>query len=140
MTLIRLGSGFIKGAVIGGALGYGAYAAGLSGGFEWVLCAVTGAVVGLLCGRPVWAHLFDRSSTVWVAVIKAVVGAGIAVGLFAAARAWGGMDLSLLGETRNALDWPFVVAGAVGALYGAWVEADDAPAKKKAAPKEPAAP
>lgn len=136
MTLIRLGSGFIKGAVIGGALGYGTYAAGLSGGIHWALCAIVGAAVGLLCGRPLWSHLRDRSSTVWVSIIKAVFGAGIAVGLYAAAKAWGGIELSLLGETRNALDWPFVVGGSVGALYGAWVEADDTPPKKKTAEKK----
>ena len=31
------------------------------------------------------------------------------------------------GETRLVQDWPFVLGGAIGALYGAFVEVDDKP-------------
>jgi len=126
--VFRLILGLIKGAVIGGGLGYGAYAADLGGGFHWVTYGLVGALVGLLVGRPVWSHLLDKKSTVWTALLKGIFGFGVGAGLYAlVAKVWGGMDLDLMGETRNVYDWPFVLGGAIGALWGAFVEVDDAP-------------
>jgi hypothetical protein len=125
--MLRLLLGLVKGAVLGGGLGYGAYALGLGGGFHWVTYGLVGALVGLLCGRPVWSHLRDSSSTMWTAILKAVVGYGVGVGLYAlVAKAWGGFELALMGEARNVVDWTFVLGGAIGAIYGAFVEVDDA--------------
>src|SRR5688572_4936142 len=108
----RLILGLIKGAVIGVGVGYGAHAVGLHGGFNWVTYGAIGALVGLLCGRPLWSHLRDQSSTMWTAVIKAIAGTGIAIGMYAAvAKVLGGFELSLLGETRSIADWTFVVGG-----------------------------
>ena len=45
------------------------------------------------------------------------------------AKAWGGMDISFQDETRNLYDWQPLFGAIVGALYGAFVEADDAPSK-----------
>ena len=128
--MLRLLIGLIKGVVIGGGLGYGAYYLGLGGAFNWITYGVVGALVGLLVGRPIWSHLLDKSSTTWTAVLKAMFGFGVGAGLYAlVAKAWGGFDLTLQGETRNLYDWQFLMAGAIGALYGAFVEIDDAPAK-----------
>jgi hypothetical protein len=125
---MRLILGVVKGAVIGGALGYGAYAAGLGGGFHWVTYGVIGFAVGILVGRPIWSHLLDRSATVWTAVLKGIFGFGIGVGIYAlASKVLPSFDLELLGETHAAHEWPFVLGGAIGALYGGFVEVDDAP-------------
>jgi hypothetical protein len=126
--VLRLLLGLIKGLVIGGAIGYGAYYLGLTGVFHWITYGLVGALVGLLVGRPVWSHLLDRSSTTWTAIIKGVFGFGVGAGLYAlVAKAWGGFDLTLMNETRVLHDWQFVLGGAIGALYGAFVEVDDAP-------------
>ena len=148
--VLRLLLGFLKGLVIGGAVGYGAYYLGLGGVFHWITYGVIGALVGLLAGRPVWSHLFDKSSTMWTALLKGIVGYGVGVGLFAlVAKVWGGFDLTLPEplalagpeETRILHDWQFVLGAAIGALYGAFVEVDDAPARSPrdaAAGKKPA--
>ena len=126
--LVRLLLGLLKGAVIGGGVGYGAHALGLDGGFHWVTYGLVGVCVGLLVGRPVWSHLFDPHSTALTSILKAGFGYGVCVAMFAlVANAWGGFDLEIAGETRNLYDWTFVLGAAIGGVYGAWVEADDAP-------------
>ena len=131
--MLRLLLGLLKGGVIGGGVGYGAYALGLGGGFHWITYGVVGALVGLLVGRPIWSHLLDKGSTSWTAIIKGMFGFGVGVGLYAlAAKVWGGFELSLMDETRLTHDWQFVMGGAIGALYGAFVEVDDAPAPRAA--------
>jgi hypothetical protein len=135
--VLRLLLGLFKGVAIGGAVGYGAYTLGLGGAFHWITYGVVGALVGLLVGRPFWSHLLDKSSTTWTAIIKGMFGFGVGVGLYAlAAKVWGGFDLELMGETRVLHDWQFVMGGAIGALYGAFVEIDDAPPPR--APKDAA--
>jgi hypothetical protein len=126
--VLRLLIGLVKGAVVGGAVGYGAYYVGLGGAFHWITYGVIGALVGLLCGRPLWSHLLDKSSTTWTAILKGIFGFGVGVGLYAiVAKAWGGFELSLMDETRLVQDWPFALGGAIGAVYGAFVEVDDKP-------------
>ena len=137
--MLRLLLGLLKGLVIGGGIGYGAYYLNLGGTFHWITYGVIGALAGLLVGRPIWSHLFDKSSTMWTALIKGIVGYGVGVGLFAlAAKVWGGFDLTLADETRILHDWQFVLGGAIGALYGAFVEVDDAPAKAGKSGEAPA--
>ena len=129
--MLRLLLGLLKGGIIGGGVGYGAYALGLGGAFHWITYGVVGALVGLLVGRPIWSHLLDKGSTSWTAIIKGMFGFGVGVGLYAlAAKVWGGFELSLMDETRLTHDWQFVMGGAIGALYGAFVEVDDAPPPK----------
>lgn len=126
--MLRLILGLVKGAVIGGAVGYGAYALDLRGGFHWLTYGAVGALVGLLVGRPFWSHIRDKGSTAWTAILKGIFGYGVGVGLYAlVAKAWGGFDLSIAEESRNVIDWQFALGGAIGALYGAFVEVDDAP-------------
>lgn len=138
---MRLILGLIKGIIIGGAVGYGAYYLGMGGTWHWVTYGLVGALVGLLVGRPFWSHLFDKNSTVVVALLKGIVGYAIGAGLYAVvAKIWGGMDLEIapLGETRNLYDWQFLLGAAIGGVYGAWVELDDAPSKQ-ASPHKKAA-
>jgi len=130
--VIRLLLGIVKGAVIGGAIGYGAYSAGMGGGFNWLTYGVVGFMVGMLVGRPFWSHLLDKQSTMVTAVIKAMFGFGMCVGIYAlVAKVWGGFDLTIQDETHKLQNWQYIFGGIVGALYGAFVEVDDAPPKKK---------
>lgn len=125
--MLRLILGLVKGLVIGGAVGYGAFALNMRGGLNWLTFALVGALVGFLVGQPFWAHLRDRSSTIFTPILKAVVGGGIAVGMYAiVAKAWGGFDLSIADETRRIYDWQHIMGAAIGGLYGAFVELDDA--------------
>ncbi len=132
MAFFRLLLGLIKGAALGAAVGYGAYALGLGDSLGWLIYGLVGVVVGLLVGRPFWSHLRDKGSTIWVSIIKALFGFAVGAGLGAlAGRLDIALDITALGETRAILDWPFIVGGAIGGLYGAWVEVDDSPAKAK---------
>ena len=131
LVVFRLVLGLLKGAVIGGAVGYGAYSLNWTGGMHWVTYGVVGALVGLLVGRPLWSHLADKSSTAWTAILKGIFGYGVGVGLYAiVAKAWGGFDMTLMdNEVRNVSNWQFVMGGAIGAIYGGFVEIDDAAPK-----------
>ena len=129
----RLILGFLKGAVIGGGAGYGAYSVGLGGGWNYVTFGLIGFLVGLFVGRPVWAHLLDKKSTVWTSVLKGVFGFGIGVGLYALAhKVAGDPSLALGAERRPLTGWTYLFGAAVGALYGAWVEVDDTPSSPAA--------
>ncbi len=129
---VRLLLGLIKGAVIGAAIGAGAYALHLMNAFNWVTYGLVGACVGLLVGRPVWSHIRSRSGTVFTPILKTLVGTGVGVGIYAlVSRVWGGMDLTFEGETRNIYNWQPLLGAAIGGIWGAFVEVDDA------APVEP---
>jgi uncharacterized membrane protein YeaQ/YmgE (transglycosylase-associated protein family) len=133
---VRLVLGLIKGLIIGAVVGLGAYQLDLTGGMHWLTYGLVGALVGLLVGRPVWSHVRDEQSTVYVAVLKAIVGYVIGIGIYAiVAKAWGGMDISFQDHTRNLYDWQPLLGAIIGGLYGAFVEADDAPAEAKSATK-----
>ena len=130
--MVRLLSGVIKGAVIGGALGYGAFSLGLGAWVGWLLYGLCGLAVGLLVGRPLWSHLADKKSTVWTAVLKGIVGFGVGVGLWAlAAKAAGDPAVSFQGETHTLTAWQPIFGAAVGVVYGMWVELDDPPVKRQ---------
>jgi len=130
--MVRALLGLVKGAVVGAGVGFGAFHLGLGGGWGYFVYGAIGFLVGLLVGRPVWSHAADREGTVWTSVLKGLVGVGVGIGLYAIARfAVGDPVLALAGEARPLTSWTYVFGGAVGALYGAFVEADDAPAAKK---------
>jgi hypothetical protein len=130
--MVRALLGLLKGALLGAGVGFGAFHLGLGGGWGYLVYGGIGFLVGLLVGRPIWSHAADRESTVWTSVLKGIVGIGVGIGLYAIARfAVGDPAFALAGETRPLTGWTYLFGGAVGALYGAFVEADDAPAKKK---------
>jgi hypothetical protein len=136
--VIKLLVGILKGAVIGGALGYGAYALGQSTGFDnpWIIYGLIGAIVGLFVGRPIWSLIRDKESTSWIAILKSVFGFGIGCGLYAIiAKAW---NPSLeIASIANVFAWPPTLGGAIGAVYGGFVELDDAMDDKGASQKKP---
>jgi hypothetical protein len=138
--MLRLLTGLLKGAVLGAGVGYGAYHLGLGGAWGYVVYGIVGALVGFLVGRPVWSHMADQQSTIFTSVLKAIFGFGVGAGLFALVhRVLGDPTLALAGYSAPITELGPLFGGAVGALYGAWVEVDDAPAKgaasSSAAPK-----
>lgn len=132
--------GILKGAVIGGAVGYGAYALNTATGFAnpWLTYGAIGAIVGLIAGRSIWSLIRDKNATTWVAILKAAFGFGVGCGLYAIiARVWN--PAALMVGDYNVFTWPVTVGGAIGAVYGGFVELDDAIGDdKKAAPAKPA--
>jgi hypothetical protein len=119
--------GMLKGLVIGGALGYGAYALDLTGGFHWLTYGLVGMFVGFLVGKPLWSLIIDKESTFLIGMLKGLFGFGVGVGLYAiVAKAWGGFPLTINGERHMIYDWQMILGGAIGAVYGGFVELDDA--------------
>lgn len=136
--MIKLLIGILKGAVIGGGLGYGAHALGESTGFDnpWIIYGLIGAIVGLFVGRPIWSLIRDKESTSVIAILKSVFGFGIGCGLYAiVAKAWSPDPEMLQIAGHNVLYWPPTLGGAIGAIYGGFVELDDAMDDKSAGKK-----
>jgi hypothetical protein len=126
--VIKLVVGILKGAVIGGAVGYGAYTLATATGFgsPWLTYGVIGALVGLIAGRPIWSLIRDKNATSWVSILKAAFGFGIGCGLYAlVAKVWQPAEILLAGQ-YNVFTWPVTLGGAIGAVYGGFVELDDA--------------
>ncbi|HEY0190832.1 MAG TPA: hypothetical protein VGC42_06885 [Kofleriaceae bacterium] len=126
--MIKLVVGILKGAVIGAGIGYGAFALDKATGFSspWLTYGVIGALVGLIAGRSIWSLIRDKNATSWVGVLKAGFGFGIGCGLYAlVSRVWSpGGTLMVMGQ--NAFTWPVTLGGAIGAVWGGFVELDDA--------------
>jgi len=122
--VIKLLVGLIKGAVVGGAVGYGALVLGNATGFSngWLTFGIVGMLVGLLVGRPLWSLIRDKTATTWVGALKAVFGFGVGCGLYAiVAKAWNPtFDIATVPA-----QWPPLLGGVIGAVYGAFVEIDD---------------
>lgn len=144
--MIKLVVGILKGAVIGGAVGYGAWAlAGATGfGNPWLTYGAIGALVGLIAGRPIWSLIRDKNSTSWVSILKAAFGFGVGCGIYALiVKAWNPSAVNVMigDQSLNLFAWPVTLGGAIGAVYGAFVELDDAIGDDKKAPsgKEPPA-
>jgi len=135
--VIKLLVGILKGAVIGGALGYGADQLGKSTGFDnpWVVYGLIGAIVGLFVGKPIWTLIRDKNTTSVIAILKAAFGFGIGCGLYAlVVRVWG-PTLEISGY--NVFTWSPTLGGAIGAVYGGFVELDDAMGDDKSDKKAP---
>ena len=141
-TMLRLVLGLLKGAVVGGALGFAALKLGVGGGAAaFVTYASSAAWSASLCGKPPW-----RQDTFWTSALKGI--GGLVVGLCctgAAASCSGGMHLSLpasLGAPpdRSIAELPIMLGPLVGALWGAFVEVDDGGGSGAAAEKNKAKP
>jgi hypothetical protein len=125
--MLRVVLGLLKGAVVGGVLGFAALKLGVGGGAAGFLTyALIGGLVGMVCGKPPW-----RQDTFWTSAIKGVVGVGVGVGLFWLGRKLlGGMHVSLpasLGvpPDRSIAELPIILGPLVGAIWGGIVEIDD---------------
>jgi len=136
--MLRVVLGLLKGAVIGGVLGFGALKLGVGGGAAGFLTyAVIGGLVGMICGKPPW-----RQDTFWTSAIKGLVGVGVGMGLFWLGRKLlGGMHVSLpasLGAPpdRSIAELPILLGPLVGAIWGGIVEIDDGGGAKPAEQKQ----
>lgn len=135
--MLRLLLGLFKGGVIGAAIGYGADALNLGGGFHWISYGLIGVAIGFLVGKPFWGHLRDRGGTIFTPIIKGIVGYAITIGIYAiVAKAWGGFDLELAEESRKIYDWQPIFGAFVGMIYGAFVELDDSSDEKRPKPNQ----
>ncbi len=115
--------GLIKGALIGGAIGYCLLKLGNpSGVLVYLCCGIVGAVVGLLCGRAPW-----HAETIWTPILKVLFGFGIGAGLYALGSKFApGMSLTIQGFTEpTSLRSGATLAPMIGILYGIFVEIDD---------------
>lgn len=120
--------GILKGAVIGAAIGYGAFALNNATGFAnpWLTYGVIGALVGLIAGRSIWSLIRDKNATSWAGILKGAFGFGIGCGLYAlVSRVWN-PQVQLMVVGQNAFTWPVTLGGAIGAVWGGFVELDDA--------------
>ena len=133
--MVRALLGLIKGLIVGGGIGYALMQLNLgdSAAITYAACALVGALVGVICGKPPW-----RSETIWTPVVKAIVGGLIGVGLCAA-----GVHLlplvkfpAIAGHELSTHDGS-VLAVVIGVIYGIFVEIDDGGKDDK--PVKPAA-
>jgi hypothetical protein len=128
--VFKLVVGILKGAIIGGALGYGAFALQDASGFAspWITYGAIGALVGLVAGRPIWSLLRDKNATAWISILKAAFGFGLGCGLYAiVSKLWQPTaEILIAGQSYNLFTWPVTLGGAIGAVYGGFVELDDA--------------
>ena len=123
----RILLGLCKGGVVGAAIGYLAGRAGVHAGFVAMLIyGVVGAAVGLICGKPI-----GRQDTLWTPLLKTIFGFGVGIGLsFLARKFLSGVHVPIA-AIPDAADHPLpqvptLMAAAIGLLYGAFVELDDA--------------
>lgn len=135
-TMLRVVLGLLKGGVVGGALGWGAFKLGITSGAAAILTyAVIGGLVGMICGKPPW-----RQDTFWTSALKGLFGVGAGIGLYLLGRKVLGMHITLPaalgapGEHAIA-DLPIVLGPLIGAIWGCFIEVDDGGSAKAAAEK-----
>jgi hypothetical protein len=139
--VFKLVVGILKGAVIGSALGYGAFALKEATEFAnpWLTYGLVGALVGLIAGRTIWSLIRDKNATAWVSILRAAVGFGVGCGLYALiAKVWNPSAINV-GE-YNIFTWPVTLGGAIGAVYSGLIELDDSIGDDKKPGAEPGRP
>jgi hypothetical protein len=131
--MVRVILGLLKGAVVGGAIGYGLLQLGWTGGvLAYLACAVVGALVGVVAGRAPW-----KAETIWTPVVKMIVGAVIGVGLCAVGFKLLPNPTFHVNQLGNLeLHSGPILAPLIGILYGIFVEVDDGGKAKEAAATE----
>jgi hypothetical protein len=140
----RLLLGIVKGIVLGGLLGFGLLKLGQAvpiAVVAYVAAAVTGILIGLIAGKPIWAK--DAKIE---AGMKAGVGALLGMGLMFAARRWLTMPVPgvLLDVTRAQVQGVVPTLGqfgitslaAIAALLGGFYDADNTPEPDKPEAKD----
>jgi hypothetical protein len=124
--MLRLVTGILKGLLAGAAVGAGAYYLGItSGTLLYVVYGAVGALVGLICGKPPW-----KQETLWTPAVKAAFGFAIGAAVYYGwNRLLGGFELPMaasLGAPHAPMSQvPYLLGGAIGIVYGAFVEIDD---------------
>ena len=124
----RLLIGIVKGLMVGSLLGFALVKLDLAipGALvAYLAAAVTGVLVGLVAGKPIWAK--DAKIE---AGTKAFVGALLALGLMAAVRAWLMIPLpfalgSLAPEGAMLGGFAMTALATIAAVLGGFYEADN---------------
>ncbi len=136
----RLGIGFLKGLVVGAAIGagvmFGARWETPSGGLlAYLLALGVGGTTGIFAGRAPWRE------GAWIeASIKGLVGLCVAALLYWLGASYGAVSIPWPGA-EHAVPWtslPPLYLAAIGGIYGALVELDHdegEKASKKAPPR-----
>lgn len=142
----RLLIGLVKGLVVGGLLGFGLVKLGMAvpgAVIAYLAAAVTGVMIGLVAGKPIWAK--DAKIE---AGAKAIVGALLGVGLMAAARHWVMIPIpsQILGSLGAIAPMDATFGGfamtslaAIAAILGGFYEADNNPSDDEGEAKPAAA-
>jgi hypothetical protein len=135
----RLLKGLIFGLLIGGVAagllikGLGVTSFVVAGGFAFIAYAsalVTGALVGLVAGKPIWAE------GAWIeGLLKTFFGALLGAGAMFLARKFGTMDFPFGSATLGAGaigELPIVTLPAIATVLAMFYEADNTDAPKEA--------
>lgn len=143
----RLLIGIVKGLIVGALVGFGLVKLGFAAPgvvVAFLAAAVTGVLIGLVAGKPIWAK--DAKIE---AGMKAFVGALLAAGLMYAARRWLTMPVPFslgelaapnasLGEAPGSAGTVGGLAitslAAIAALLGGFYEADNDPSEAQEPP------
>jgi hypothetical protein len=143
----RLLFGIVKGLIVGALVGFGLFKLGFAAPgavVAYLAAAMTGVLIGLVAGKPIWAK--DAKIE---AGMKAFVGALLAAGLMYAVRRWLTMPVPFalgplttpnlsLGESATSGGTVGGLAitslAAIAALLGGFYEADNDPNEGEAAP------
>lgn len=138
----RLLIGIVKGLLVGGLIGFGLAKLGAAAPIAviaYLAAAVTGVLIGLVAGKPIWAK--DAKIE---AGMKAFVGALLGAGLMYAVRRWLTMPVPIalgpLSAANTSLGEAATSTGTIGglavtslaaiaALLGGFYEADNDPAE-----------
>jgi len=127
--LKRLLLGLVKGLLVGGALGAAAHslidAHTLTGIGAYFFYALVGGLAGLVAGRPAW-----RTGAGVAAILRAVFGLGVGVGLYALAAAFLKVEVGIPGAAVGAapallVALPVFLAPMIATVYAVLVELDD---------------
>lgn len=141
----RLLVGILKGLVLGSLLGFGLLKLGMAfpgAVVAYLAAAITGILIGLIAGKPIWAK--DARIE---AGMKAGVGALLGLGLMFAARKWLTMDvpaglLSVAGAAKAEAgagtigQFAMTSLAAIAAVLGGFYDADNTPEPEKAETKD----
>jgi hypothetical protein len=150
--LFRLVFGLVKGLVIGGLVGFALAKIGLAAPgaiVAYLAAAVTGALVGLVAGKPIWA-----AEAKIEAGLKAAFGALIAMGLMWVVRSFVTIgipfDLGALAEANRSLHetaahgtlggLAVTSLAMVAAVLGGFYDADNTPSPDEDKKRVEAAP
>jgi hypothetical protein len=133
-VLTRLLIGLVKGLVLGAIIGYGLAVAGFTAGWlAYIAAALTGLMVALVAGKPIWA----KDARIEVGM-KAAAGTILGPLILLAVRSFLGMELPFDPRTLPGLEalpegltlgtFSVTALAMVAATLAAFYDADNSPA------------
>jgi hypothetical protein len=152
MLAVRLLLGLVKGLILGGLIGYGLAAAGFgvpAAIIAYPAAAVTGMVVALIAGKPIWAKgarievgMKATAGAIFAPLLMWLIRSFLSFGLPFEAGALPGLE-SLQGQSLAAGTFAVTSLAIVAAVLAGFFDADNAPqpeeeegAKSEAASKK----